>query len=276
MHLGKIPIIQNKFYNSDSVFTVANLLREAMRQKKIKKANIPEFCVLDPDGDLTEYLLKHNLAEENTTWCCYHTKLYVFKIGDFSVGIIPFVVGASFAVLVAEEVYCLGCKLMFLLTSSGKLTDKQLHGNFYLIEKAIRDEGVSYHYLAPSTYSYMNERLLNVFKNHIMFKDKECFAVSWTTDAPFRETTESINAAVEMGADLVEMEAAGLYAFAETANQYLVCIAHVTNEMGQTENDFEKGDNNGSNAAMNILDKIIKIFVEEKAQLEMRIIYIHN
>jgi hypothetical protein len=46
------------------------------------------------------------------------------------------------------------------------------------------------------------------------------------------------------------MEAAGLYTFASERDQPVVCFAYVTNEMGQGDSDFEKGDANGSAAAL--------------------------
>ena len=33
----------------------------------------------------------------------------------------------------------------------------------------------------------------------------------------------------------------------------MVCFAHVTNQMGQVEDDFEKGEANGSAAALKII-----------------------
>ena len=63
---------------------------------------------------------------------------------------------------------------------------------------------------------------------------------SWTTDAPFRETAEAIEAARSKGVLAVEMEAAALYAFAQAANRQVLCLAHVTNTMGQTEQILRK------------------------------------
>jgi len=50
------------------------------------------------------------------------------------------------------------------------------------------------------------------------------------------------------------MEAAALYAFAEARDRPVVCFAHVTNRMGQTETDFEKGEANGSRDALAVVD----------------------
>ena len=63
---------------------------------------------------------------------------------------------------------------------------------------------------------------------------------TWTTDAPFRETDEAIAAAKQRGILAVEMEAAALYTFAAANRRRVLCLAHVTNTMGQTHQDFER------------------------------------
>jgi len=80
---------------------------------------------------------------------------------------------------------------------------------------------------------------------------------SWTTDAPFRETAEAIEKARAKGILAVEMEAAGLYAFARVANARVLCLAHVTNTMGMTGDDFEKGEADGTRDALDILETTV-------------------
>ncbi len=263
MSLDEIPIIQNKDYAAASIFTPENLIKEAQRQKQIAKITVPSICILDPDGDLTNYILQHNNAEINNSWVCYHTKLYNFEYNGNPFGIIPFVVGASFAVLVAEELFASGCKLLLLLTSSGNLSEVHNKQRFIIIEKAIRDEGVSYHYLPPSIFSTINKSILQTLKNNNELRSKITYGVSWTTDAPFRETQKSIDNAIKSGAALVEMESAALYAFGESRNKPIICLAYITNEMGQQSGDFEKGINNGGREALEIIDIIGNIFKEE-------------
>ena len=48
-------------------------------------------------------------AMPDATWACYHTTLTRFELAGREVGIIPFTVGAPFAVLVAEELAASGC-----------------------------------------------------------------------------------------------------------------------------------------------------------------------
>ena len=54
------------------------------------------------------------------------------------------------------------------------------------------------------------------------------------------------------------MEAAALYAFAQAASKQVLCLAYVTNTMGQTEQDFEKGEAAGSTEALRLLETIIR------------------
>ena len=80
---------------------------------------------------------------------------------------------------------------------------------------------------------------------------------TWTTDAPFRETAKAIEAARNMGILGVEMEAAALYAFAHSAGVPILCLAHITNTMGQDGADFEKGEADGTADALRVLESVI-------------------
>ncbi len=76
---------------------------------------------------------------------------------------------------------------------------------------------------------------------------------TWTTDAPFRETEQAIDAAKNAGILAVEMEAAALYAFAKARECAVLCLAHVTNQMGQIEGDFEKGVADGAEESLKVI-----------------------
>ena len=80
--------------------------------------------------------------------------------------------------------------------------------------------------------------------------------VSWTTDAPFRETESAIERARLAGVNAVEMEAAALYAYAEARGRDVVCIAHVTNSMATDGDDFEKGDDAGTARILRLVSAI--------------------
>lgn len=256
------PILCHKQYDTSSVFLPENLLREARRQKGIPDGQVPRICILDPDGDIVRNLLATNTARLNTYWACYHTTLYSFEYDEIEFGIIGCAVGASFAVLLAEELFASGCCFLISVTSSGQILPKEQPPFFVLIEKALRDEGTSYHYLPPSDYSYLDNNLLTrldgVFENVAV---PVYHGTTWTTDAPFRETTVAIEHACSEGILAVEMEAAALYAFAQSRQKPVVCFAHVTNQMGNIEGDFEKGDDDGSRDALQVITTTAKVWL---------------
>lgn len=235
-------------------------MREARRQKNIPVCNVPEVCVLDPDGDLIRYLKSKGKAELNKCWACYHSELYNYELDGQEIGIIPCVVGAPYAVLVAEQLFVAGCQLLISVTSSGILTEEPIPKQFAVITESIRDEGTSYHYLPLEQPSRLSESLLSQLRDAT---DKEGVlffeAKSWTTDAPYRETQSAIEAMKKIQVVCVEMEAAALYAYAEISQNDIICFAHLTNTMAQTEGDFEKGDEFGSLDTINLISQTLDL-----------------
>lgn len=259
------PILSNKHYDEPSVFTAENLLREARRQKALQQAPVPRICTLDPDGDIVRWLVATNRAARHPQWACYHTDLYTFRHDDVEFGILGCAVGASFAVLVAEEMFASGCELLVSVTSAGQVAAIAEPPYFILIEKALRDEGTSYHYLPPAQFSHIPPGVLSALEG--AFTDAPAplhRGATWTTDAPFRETAAALAHCHDQGIMAVEMEAAGLYAFAEARNKAVVCIAHVTNRMARLEGDFEKGIEGGSRDALQILSAVARAWLSRR------------
>ena len=257
------PITSNKHYDDASVFVPENLLREARRQKRLPEGSVPSICILDPDGDLLDYLTATEQARANASWACYHTTLHTFKQNGIESGIVGRVVGASFAVLVAEELFACGCELLISITSAGQIVSLGQPPYVVLIEAALRDEGTSYHYLPPAPYATLHPGLQARISNGWDHTQVPLYSgASWTTDAPFRETEAMIEWCRERGILAVEMEAAALYALAEARNYNIVCFAHVTNSMGQTEGDFEKGEASGSRDALRVIEQVARLWQE--------------
>ena len=61
-------------------------------------------------------------------------------------------------------------------------------------------------------------------------------------------------AARTKGVFAVEMEAAALYTFAKKRNAAVLCLAQVTNTMGLAGQDFEKGEAQGADHALQVLE----------------------
>lgn len=256
------PILQHKDAHAASVFSPKALLREARRQKDLPDIEIPSVCILDPDGDIVRRLTANGEAKRFDAWPCYHTNLYTFALAGQTVGIIGCVVGAPFAVLVAEELFACGCRAVISLTSAGQIVAVRTPPYFVVIDRALRDEGTSYHYAAPAAFAEADRGTVAAVTNALTQAGLPIIVgPSWTTDAPFRETQAAIDAARAQGILAVEMEAAALYAFARQRNVPILCLAHVTNTMGIADIDFEKGEQDGTTDALKVLALAAKAFL---------------
>jgi uridine phosphorylase len=232
-------------------------LREARRQKSLPTVAVPEICLLDPDGDIVRHLRARGRADRHPGWACYHTDLYIFQHEGHEYGIVGCAVGAAFAVFIAEELFASGCQFLLSMTSAGQILPVQAPPYFIVIDRALRDEGTSYHYLPPSDYSEADVQLTQLAKEALTAAEVSVqVGAAWTTDAPFRETHEAINAAVQTGILAVEMEAAALYAFAKARGRSVLCFAHVTNQMGRIEGDFEKGAADGAEDSLKVISLV--------------------
>jgi uridine phosphorylase len=258
------PILAGKRYAEASVFEPENLLREARRQKALPPGEIPEICVLDPDGDILRRLIRDRRATRSPAWACYHTDLYEFEQGGVPIGIIGCAVGASFAVLLAEELFASGCRFLISVTSAGQIATPVEHKGgpppyFVVIDRALRDEGTSYHYLPPAEYATADERLIQIAMLGLVKLPMPIYrGAAWTTDAPFRETATAIECCRTRNILAVEMEAAALYAFAQARDRAVLCLAHVTNQMAVTAGDFEKGEADGAAASLQVIETVAR------------------
>jgi uridine phosphorylase len=165
---------------------------------------------------------------------------------------------------VAEELFTSGCELLVSVTSAGQVAGAGDPPYFVLIEKALRDEGTSYHYLPPADFSHVSPQLLSTLEGVLGDAPVPVYrGATWTTDAPFRETASALAHSRELGIMAVEMEAAALYAFAEARQKPVVCLAHVTNRMARAEGDFEKGAAGGSQEALQVVALVARAWMNQ-------------
>src|SRR5260370_5673588 len=190
------PILDNKNISSPSIFVPSALLRDARRQNNRPTVPVPAVCVLDPDGDLVRRLRETGTTKPVAGWPWYHTDLDIFSLGGQEVGIIGRVVGASFAVLVAEELFASGCRLLLSLTSAGQIVASGPPPYFVIIDRALRDEGTSYHYAPAAEFAEADPRLVETAANANSGEGPPVILDrTSTTGATFPQTTESIGAA---------------------------------------------------------------------------------
>ena len=197
------------------------------------------------------------------SWPCFHTKLHRWRTGDEEIGVIGGTVGGPFAVLVAEELFASGCEALVSISSAGLVASDATPPLFVLIERALRDEGTSYHYLPSARYAAADPALTDAVARALSGTATPLLrGASWTTDAPFRESASLIAERRVEGILSVEMEAAALLAMGRALRRPVACLAHVTNTMATRPDDFEKGGHGGQEEALDLCAAAVRAAVE--------------
>lgn len=180
--------------------------------------------------------------------------IYKIEYNNNCYAIFMISVGGPAAVTCVEDVHAMGCEKFIIFGNCGVL-DKKIEDLAIIIpRKAIRDEGVSYHYLDLSDEVItVNEKYGGLFKNLLdSLGYSYVEGTTWTTDAFYRETSEKVSRMKKMGAICVEMEAASLQAVCQFRGIDLVVFFYAGDNL-----DNEYWDKRSLSGNKKIDDKIL-------------------
>lgn len=124
-------------------------------------------------------------------------------------------VGSAPAAQFMDWLIAYGAEKIISTGTCGVLTN--LEENAFLVPvRALRDEGASYHYAAPSRYMEMQTEAISAIEQVLEQRGNPYEEVmTWSTDGFYRETTEKVAYRKEEGCAVVEMECAALAAVAQ-------------------------------------------------------------
>jgi uridine phosphorylase len=235
------PIL-NHPVREPSAFTARSLMDDVRRTRQIPAGNVPPVCFLDFDGDLTDWLVREDLAKPYDSWACFHTTMFALELEGMRCGLIARTIGAPYAVLIAEQLHAAGARLIIGLTSAGRVSPELPLPCLLVVTDAIRDEGTSYHYLPPSREVGCPTPIVPALLEHLRATGWEVRSGKvWTTDAPYRETESQLHSWAGEGALAVEMQAAGLFAFGTALGAAVATVAVVSNAVDHTGPQFDTG-----------------------------------
>ncbi len=239
---NRIPLLDHAL-DAPSVFTPDGLLDAVRAERNLPHERVPEVCILEFDGDLTDWLVDTGRAFRWHPWACFHTAMETIDVDGDPVGIVSRTIGGPYAVLVAEQLAASGAKVILGLTSAGRVSAHLRIPSLVVPGIALRDEGTSYHYL-PAAESVECDAGVAAILQEVLSSLGLPVASGpvWTTDAPYRETAEQIEWHARNGILAVEMQAASLFAFGAARQVPCGIVAHVTNGTDHQEGDqFNKG-----------------------------------
>lgn len=178
----------------------------------------PEGCVFCFFGEVINDLLQDGRLKKIAShrWEDLDRPLYEMDVEGKRVGVFQPGVGAPLAAALMEEVIARGCRKIIACGSAGVLDREISVGNILVPTAAVRDEGTSFHYLPPGREIGADQEVVDVIEQVLRQKGIEYSQVkTWTTDAPYRETSEKIKLRKAEGCLVVEMETAAFFAVAK-------------------------------------------------------------
>jgi len=246
----EIPLLSGKLTN-DAVLNPEDFLDHLNRRHGRSRSRLPQYCILAFFRELYDHIkevydprIVYIASEENPMF----NPIQVLRYKDVSVAHIFPGIGAPNAGAMLELMIALGGEYFVFIGGVGVLSADIRRGEILIPNKALRDEGMSFHYQEPSRYSYPSTLVLDMIKkslqeNEVSFRE----GGTWTTDAFFRETQEKVNSFRGEGCLSVEMEASALFSIASFRKKHIGglfkagdCVAGKEWDARREEGDKEK------------------------------------
>lgn len=148
--------------------------------------------------------------------------------------------GGAAAVQLMDFLIGHGVRSVIAAGSCGTLIDLP-ESAFLIPKRALRDEGASYHYLAPSRYVEISPKIRSVIKAALVEKElKYTECTTWTTDGFYRETKDLVAYRREEGCTAVEMECASLAACAQFRGVNFGQLLYTADSLADAQNYDER------------------------------------
>lgn len=163
--------------------------------------------------------------------------------------------GAAGSAGFLEELIAYGFNKFIVCGGAGVLQKDIAVGHLIIPTSAIRDEGVSYHYLQPSREVECCEEVIKEIEDDLIeHKIDYLKAKTWTTDSFYRETKEKVVLRKLEGCVTVEMETAAFFAVSKFRNVKLGQILY-----GGDDLSGKKWDNRSWQSRSEIRSNLVKL-----------------
>ena len=227
----------------------------------VLKRDVPCVCVISFFGEVIQKKYKQGLlkqiAEINAE--TFQIPVYETLVNNVRVGVTGGFVGAAGSAAQLEELIAMGFEKFIVCGGAGVLREDIQVGHLVLPYAAVRDEGVSYHYVEPSREIECDKFALSVIENHLTEESLPFIkAKTWTTDAVYRETEDKIALRVSEGCVTVEMEAAAFFAVSQHRSVPLGQILYGGDDLSGNEWDSRKW-NSQSDIRTKLVDLCFRI-----------------
>lgn len=201
---------------------------------------IPHVAVLCFFNELLEQLAAENVLTPIYTLRSEIGKNHVYELStDFgTVAVVHPGVGAPLAAGFVEEMAALGVTTFVACGGAGALVEDLALGHVMIVPSALRDEGTSLHYAAPSRIIEADQMGVRVLERILGELDVAYYVGrTWTTDAFFRETRSRVTRRIDEGCTMVDMESSAFIAVARYRDLRFAQILYAGDSLAGAEWD---------------------------------------
>lgn len=224
---------------------------------------LPEKCVFAFLGDYIDTYANKTETQQISLFvsATKHYPIYITKYKGEEIVLCQAPVGAAAATQILDWLIGYGVRKIISAGSCGTL-EKFPESTFLVPNKALRDEGTSYHYAPPSRFMDISPDARSAIEKTILehgMKYQE--VITWSTDGFFRETKEKVAYRKSEGCAVVEMECAALAACAAFRNAAWGMILYTADSLADVNQYDERnwGGNAYEYALILCLDAVIKL-----------------
>lgn len=215
----------------------------------IARQDVPKTCVISFFGDVIQQKLEQGLLHQLAIHHTSFQRLPVYKatVQNKCVGLVQGFFGAAGAARQLEDLIAMGFEQFIVCGGAGVLQKDIQVGYLVLPNAAVRDEGVSYHYVAPAREIACDPYALAVMEGKLKSEGVPYICgKTWTTDAPYRETDEKIALRAAEGCVTVEMETAAFFAVAQFRQVPLGVVLYGGDDVSGTAHDSRRWNKGGN------------------------------
>ena len=214
------PMFRTKYRNDEAVFTPQKFL-DGATAAGWEPGPLPDALMFVFHGVYAQLLDDDDRFERNTRLAPSNSTMFTTTDeatqSGRRIGVTCLSGGAGAMIgQVEHQVQMGGATEFMILGTAGAISDAVAVGDVIGATSAVRDDGVSQHYLPPDTHvdadAALTERMIEAFAEREIVVSP---GVTWTVPTPYRCTAEEIEHFAADGVGIVECEVASLFAVAE-------------------------------------------------------------
>ncbi|MBU0934102.1 MAG: nucleoside phosphorylase [Spirochaetes bacterium] len=230
-----LPLVFEK-YREASIFGPSDFLAYMQRSGLLKEhEKAPKAVILSYQRSLFDYVIKNHPVHFHDGYFKNHLAFLDETDGQIAIAG-RFGIGAPAAAMMLEELIAFGAHSFISLGTAGGLVPGLHPGDLVLCTGALRDEGVSYHYIPGGGPALPDETMTSALEKNMQKAGVQPRkGLAWTIDALYRETRIEMDQHISRGAVVVEMEASALFTVARYREAKLASCFTISDSLAEPE-----------------------------------------